>query len=68
MPFCISPQIIFDAVINDGLSIAYYRSLYPFKKHGCGQAKYMSVACACIFLDMTGHSRNTETNKIERKN
>lgn len=28
----------------------------------------MSVACACIFLDMTGHSRNTETNKIERKN
>lgn len=24
MPFCISPQIIFDAVINDGLSIAYY--------------------------------------------
>lgn len=67
MPFCISPQIIFDAVINDGLSIAYYRSLYPFKKHGWDRLN-TSVACACIILDMAGHSRNTETNKIERKN
>ena len=50
MPFCISPQIIFDAVMDDGLSIAYYKSLYLSKKHGHGQAAYMFVACVCVLF------------------